>query len=170
MFYKEMQHMFRRYGGDRGDSQCSSQTNSTGELVAELFTKQLFPSTTKAITLFFCYECFIFRDSKVRSTARDCLGPASSLASHQARCQVICLAWVQNIGFPIFHSQSVGWLQNSQLFFAKFSTFFQMIFLPNYGALGMVLRGIPRLGMVTTCLPKARDGHHMCRSTSNQVS
>ena len=58
-FYKEMQHMFRRYFGDRGDSQGSSQTNSTGELVAEVFTKQLFPSTTKAITLFFCYECFI---------------------------------------------------------------------------------------------------------------
>ena len=36
-----------------------------------------------------------------------------------------------------------------------------MNFLPNYGALGMVLRGIPRLGMVTTCLPKARDGYHM---------
>ena len=29
--------------------------------------------------------------------------------------------------------------------------------LPNFGALGMVLR----LNMVTTCLPKARDGHHL---------
>ena len=42
-------------------------------------------------------------------------------------------------------------------FFAQFSTFFRRFFLPNFGALGMVLR----LGMVTVCLPKARDGHHM---------
>ena len=32
------------------------------------------------------------------------------------------------------------------------------------------LRGSLRLGMVTTCLPKARDGHHMFGSTSNQVT
>ena len=35
--------------------------------------------------------------------------------------------------------------------------FFRWIFLPNFGAIGMDLR----LGMVTTCLLKARDGHHM---------
>ena len=41
--------------------------------------------------------------------------------------------------------------------FAQSSTNFRWFFLPNFGALGMVLR----LGMVTTCLPKARDVHHM---------
>ena len=30
----------------------------------------------------------------------------------------------------------------------------------------MVLRGALRLGMVTTCLPKARDGHHALFSGS----
>ena len=33
--------------------------------------------------------------------------------------------------------------------------------MPNFGALGMVLR----IGMVATCLPKARDGHHMSALT-----
>ena len=56
-----------------------------------------------------------------------------------------CLAVRQLAGFQI------------RTFFAQFSTFFGWFFLPNFGALGMVLR----LGMVTTCLPKARDGHHM---------
>ena len=43
-------------------------------------------------------------------------------------------------------------------FFAQFSTFFQVIFFcPILGP----LKGALRLGMVNTCLPKARDGHHM---------
>ena len=40
---------------------------------------------------------------------------------------------------------------------SKFAPFSGDFFLPNFGALRMVLK----LGMVTTCLPRARDGHYM---------
>ena len=69
----------------------------------------------------------------------------------------------QLVFFLMKISHPLGLASKFAPFLPNLAPFFQVIFFAQFWGPREVLRGALRLGMVTTCLRKVRDGHHKPR-------